>query len=1141
MGLVAVGLLPLSSTAQQAPPANILFLLDNSESMQDFPVYLPEDFTPGFYPNPSNPKPGDLGGDGPAGYFINTGCTDPRLVAAMGWFDKNSSIPSENGSIPYDEDEGLNSRFFDASRFYHARGRRLAWEVAEAPYSLFSDFRTLDSSSASFDICYQVAGWKDPYFYSPVMEECQRCLATKGWWRGPLVSAKTVSPFNTPVRAPTEPPLPPEAFRKWVVSGGVLNLRPPRFVLARKELKNILTRTMGARMGVATFGSRYGAAAFDPPEMLSTLRPGCDKSFPTIDETALDRTALKQSVNWVSFRNAARPLGEALFGLGGYFSSQRADQRWSNWFQQPLSPGAFGWPGCCDGGTFNNPYTGASGSAWGAAADEWLKPWKISDEGVYLPGQPWEAFDPNQRSVCQADQANAVIVVTGGTPRWDNTVPITRMMQLLVQAGARHRDGSLVTFDPSSPGTNPNPGGVNYCDQFQNGWGQPYTKEVCDYTEYNWPTGLARTNKNFMDDVAFFLSHTDLRGELPGSQKLRTSILHFDPSGSTASSDLPLLKSVALAGEGRYFRPSNLGELRQMFVEAIDLSRTPLPAGVPSPVPDNVMVLVDNHKSMQDYPEPLPEVFTPGDSRAPSNAAPGELGSDGPGGLFLNTGCTDPALVQAMSWYDKNSPSMKKNGSIPYDADEGLASRFFEPSGFYQSRGRRLAWQPEDNPSVLSSDFKRLDPDSSALNACHRVVDGQAAYIDSQVINECVRCLEQKGWWRGPLVSERTSSALKNPVRALDEPPLPPEAYRRWVVRGGVLNLRPPKFVIIRKVLKDLIASTTGTRLGLATFGREQGGYDPPELLSGMRPLCDAAGKGQPLPDADQTAMRQAVNNLSFQNKERSTGEALFGLGGYFSSQLREQRWENWFKQPLSPGFFGWPGCCNGGTYDSPYTTEQGAGWGAASNEWIKPPTLVRGAYLPGQPWESTNLQERLYCSAEQRSSVVVLTGGRPFSDNTVPITRMMQLLIQAGARHPDGSLLRFDPSLPERNPSVGGVNYCDAFGATKGDCDYTDYNWPTGLGAGNKNFMDDVTFFLARMDLRGELPGRQSLRTSIVNFAGPDSPMLHSMARAGEGWSLRAQTPEELRAALESAVSSFGKREPGITPSSRPAGPSDP
>ncbi|WP_146210091.1 hypothetical protein [Vitiosangium sp. GDMCC 1.1324] len=528
--------------------------------MQDFPQYLPEAFTPGYYPSPASPALGELGYDGDYGHFINTGCSDPALVSAMSWFDKNSTDTAKNGSVIYDNDPDFGpTPFFEPNKFYHSRGRRIAWQVSEYPYSLSASFTALDGATDTLTACFQEVGWSGAYWNSAVMNECQTCLATKGWWRGPMVSAKTQPGFNGPQQVPGEPPLPPEAYRKWVVSGRVLNVRPPKFVVARKALKDAIATASNVRMGVATFGKDHGW--YDPPQLLSAMRPSCDKSSPTIDEAALNRPALKSAVNQVLFRNNERSIGEALFGLGGYFSSQVVDNKWANWFNQPLNPG-WGWPGAYNGGTSDNPYTGQQGSTWGMDSQEWLKqPYTDPSTGEVRPGQPWEGtgFD---KSVCSDSQTNAVVVVTAGKPRYDNTVPITKMMDILVANGARHPNGALLTFDPSNPATNPNPGGVNYCHLFGN------SQEDCDYSDYNWPTGLARTNKNFMDDVAFFLSHTDLRGDMPGSQTVRTFVVDYGENSA-------MLQSIALAGKGRFYRATQPAALRDALSFALGEIRTP--------------------------------------------------------------------------------------------------------------------------------------------------------------------------------------------------------------------------------------------------------------------------------------------------------------------------------------------------------------------------------------------------------------------------------------------------------------------------------------------------------------------------------------------------------------------------------------
>ncbi|HZH14469.1 MAG TPA: hypothetical protein VE057_08940 [Archangium sp.] len=561
-------MLSLPVQAQEVPPG-VVFLMDNSESMQDFPQYLPEAFTPGYYPTPTSPAPGDLGGEGSAGLAINTGCSDPALVSAMSWFDRGSSDTAKNGSIPYDSDGDLKSPFFDPNRFYFSRGRRLGWNVKEGPYAINgSDFTgPLNSYGDALTACYGSVGWDTtdyPYgsVNSALMIECRTCLTTKGWWRGPLVTSKTQAgnPYQAgPYKELDEPPLPPEAFRKWVLSGRVLNVRPPKFVIARKVLKDVISTVPNVRMGVSTLGKDHGW--FDPPELLEKIRPACDQSYPMFNEAALDRPRLMRAVNRVQFRNNERSIGEALFGLGGYFSSQVADNRWGSWFQQPLNPGYFGWPGCCNGGTTDDPYTGKPGAFWGVDSREWLKPpYTDPVTGNVLPGQPWEGTGYD-RSVCNDSQSNAVIVVSGGTPRSDNTVPITKMMDILEANGARHPDGSLLTFDPANPDTNPNVGGVNYCHLFG------ATRETCDYTYYNWPAGHGVGNRNFMDDVAFFLSHTDLRNDMAGSQTVRTFVVGYGDSS-------PMLQSIALAGRGSFFRADQPGSLREAILFSVNQSRS---------------------------------------------------------------------------------------------------------------------------------------------------------------------------------------------------------------------------------------------------------------------------------------------------------------------------------------------------------------------------------------------------------------------------------------------------------------------------------------------------------------------------------------------------------------------------------------
>ncbi|WNG13519.1 hypothetical protein [Cystobacter fuscus] len=558
LGWVAAGTVGLMSfTSHAQAPANVVFLLDNSEAMQNFVEFLPEAATPGYYPTPEAPLPGEQGYNGPYGHFTNTGCTDPALVEAMSWFDKSSEDPARNGSVIVDSDPSLGSRFFEPEAFYHSRGRRVAWQSEEFPYSMGSVFTSLQSTPDAQLACRQVWNFDSKFRNSPLWQECLSCLESKGWWRGPIVPAdiNDKSGHLGPPRAKDEPPLPPEAKRKWVVSGRILNLRPPKFVVARKAIKEAIASASHVRIGVASVGREYGW--FDPPELFAELRPSCDLSTPVIDEAGLDRPRLNQAVNQTLFRNNARSIGESLFGLGGYFSSEKVDSKWSGWFAQPITPGAFGWPGCCNGGTTDNPYTGRAGATWAATSDEWLKlAYTDPVSGSVRPGQPWETGG-NERSICSSDQASAIILVSGGAPQYDNSVPITKMVELLKANGITPPHGV------ADPNAWPDPRGVNYCYLFG-------TSEDCDYTDYNWPTGPVPGNKNYMDDVAFFLSHTDLRGDLSGSQKVRTYVVGY----GTAH---PMLQSIAVAGQGSFFQASQPAALRDALQQALTEIRSATP------------------------------------------------------------------------------------------------------------------------------------------------------------------------------------------------------------------------------------------------------------------------------------------------------------------------------------------------------------------------------------------------------------------------------------------------------------------------------------------------------------------------------------------------------------------------------------
>lgn len=503
--------------ARTRPPAAI-FLLGNNASMQDFHSPLPE----------------------PESIPTVTGCDDATLRASMSWFNPQSSDARLNGSRPVDPDPAVSTGggFFDPSRYYLSYGTRLPLQRvvngdqgdSSTQYTVLRDFHGTEGSTTPEAACGRWPG------DSAKQAACAACLRTVGWYRGDKDNG---------------------GRRRWVLSGRVLNVRPPKFVIARKVLKDVINTVPDLRMGVATFS--HSDDLFDPAWLLRPLRPSCDKSWPTFSEADLQRSGLVTAVNAVEFVNSERSIGESLYSLGAYFSSQKQDNVWANWFTNPIGATA-GYPGGPDG---TRDDADGRGKSWAQKQFDFTHL-----GGTYVDPLPLEEGG-EQKSVCAACQANAVIVLSDGRPDNDNTVPVYKMLQLLVAAGARHPDGTPLTFNPGVDG---NPGGINYCDRYG------ATKVDCDYfvdndgdgldDDLSGPKGGDTDNRNFMDDVAFFLANTDLRGDMEGVQSVRTYTIGYGDNS-------PMLRSMARAGGGHFYRADDPGQLRDALMTAIgDLRET---------------------------------------------------------------------------------------------------------------------------------------------------------------------------------------------------------------------------------------------------------------------------------------------------------------------------------------------------------------------------------------------------------------------------------------------------------------------------------------------------------------------------------------------------------------------------------------
>ncbi|HEY0883510.1 MAG TPA: hypothetical protein VGD87_18385, partial [Archangium sp.] len=343
--------------------------------------------------------------------------------------------------------------------------------------------------------------------------------------------------------------------------------------------------------------------------------------------------------------------------------------------------------------------------------------------------------------------------------------------------------------------------------------------------------------------------------------------------------------------------------------------------------PPNIMFLVGNNTSMQNFVKELPTGAR---------------------------GCSGPLAGAMATVFDKASPDSLLNGLTPIDPDPsfpGSGTDFFLAAEYFRSSRQELVVGTYGR----SSDFRSTNGDVLPNNACN------FSGINATDLATCVACVTTgPGWYR--------------------------HDDNNWALSGRVLNANPPKFVIARKVLKDVVDSLDNVRMGISHFGPNIGWYDAPVMLHPVKPGCD---KSWPMDEGTlRPDVRNQINAMSFQNGERSIGEALFGLGHYYSSEKTDNTWSEWFNLSNFTMPNGFPG----------RTFTDSSSWNDGN-----------AMFVPNQMPIESGGQQKSVCWSCQESAVIVITDGRPEADNSVPITRMMSLLMTNGARHPNGTLVTFN------------------------------------------------------------------------------------------------------------------------------------
>jgi type IV pilus assembly protein PilY1 len=260
---------------------------------------------------------------------------------------------------------------------------------------------------------------------------------------------------------------------------------------------------------------------------------------------------------------------------------------------------------------------------------------------------------------------------------------------------------------------------------------------------------------------------------------------------------------------------------------------------------------------------------------------------------------------------------------------------------------------------------------------------------------------------------------------------------------GNFLSFQPPKFVALRKVMKDVLMDARRIRMGLVTFDADQGGA----LAKGLNPSCNLVYPPSPSSfESNRGSFLTAVKAVTFATSTDETplAEALFNVGQMYRS-------------PSLPWF--------GGTYER---SDFGSHTGNRSE----------------------------ICFACQKSSVIVITDGLSSGDDAIPGLDFAAQPMTAGVAKASGSyagmagynikgidaatcpLCDTDAERPEPGlPSCTGVN------PTQGACN---------AGLPTFNYLPKVAWYLHHMDFRkneeggsdcGKMSGRQGIDVYTIGY----------------------------------------------------------
>jgi type IV pilus assembly protein PilY1 len=367
------------------------------------------------------------------------------------------------------------------------------------------------------------------------------------------------------------------------------------------------------------------------------------------------------------------------------------------------------------------------------------------------------------------------------------------------------------------------------------------------------------------------------------------------------------------------------------------------------------------------------------------------------------------------------------------------------------------------------------EPEANVTDFCNR-----AAFTTAAQKASCAACMRDQGYWftgaypgtggRTCATSEfcslhgegtciHTTTGLEYNNTAANAPKSGRCKLPTVYFSGNFLNFFPPKFLMARKVFKDVLASVRRVRLGLATFGGGSGA-----LVRGLNPGCNQFGTPSSF-DSNRSALKNQINTGVSFNTWTPLAETLLKIGQYYRSSALP-----WFTN----------------TYRDNTFTE-----GSGVNKSV--------------------------CFSCQASAVLVITDGIPNGDGTIPGTDVAAQGMSLAVANTAGSYAGM-AGYNIKNISTSDCSVCETWaeladtalplGSCKGNQD-------SGACDDSSNpvisYLPRVAWYLKNMDFRTNtetgqdgLPfgGKQSLTTYTIGLGtrGAAAEILRHTASAGGG-----------------------------------------